>query len=336
MISMISLPFLSVVLNANVIGRVPGTLARPVGLRAAQRSLMMTATSSEVAEAQDVAGGLMPRDRYIASNRFVVRDGAEAKFEARWANRKSRLATLDGFRYFTLMRRVPVEGVAEEYEDDFSYVSFTIWEDKKAFNSWRKGDAFKEAHGGTSIGAFLGAMISSLRVLKGPPSPVFYDGLMHLSSKPKAVPETDGGWRVVEADGVTKLPAEAFVACNRFSVLPGMEAAFEKRWADRESKLQELPGFVSFTMLRRDFGTKMHGSDKGDRSGDTTNYMSATIWENKEAFLNWRKSQQFGQVHGSGSKPGGDSAPKPPPMWATPPKPVFYEGVLVISSPEGA
>lgn len=290
-------------------------------------------------EVYKIKEGLMPRERYIAANRFVVRDGAGPKFEARWANRKSRLATLDGFKYFTLMRRVPIEGVADSYDDDFSYVSFTIWEDKKAFNEWRTGDAFKEAHGGTSIGAFLTTMVSSLLVLKGPPSPFFWDGLMHQSVVPESVPETEGGWRVVEADGVQSLPTEAFIACNRFSVLPGQEKAFEERWANRDSQLKSCSGFVSFTMLRRDLKTKMHGSGDKAKPGDNYNYMSTTIWENKEAFLNWRKSQQFAKAHGGGPKQAGadaEKAPKPPPMWAGPPSPVFYEGVLVIANKDGS
>merc|ERR1712187_93309 len=167
--------------------------------------------------------GLLQADRYIAMNRFRLRDGKGPKFEARWANRKSRLATLDGFQYFTLMRRVPVEGIVDTYDDDFSYVSFTIWDGKPAFTAWRTGDAFKEAHGGTSIGAFLTTMVSSLLVLKGPPKPVFWDGLMHQSVRPESVPVTEGGWRVVEADGKTSLPTEAFIVCNRFTVLAGQE-----------------------------------------------------------------------------------------------------------------
>jgi hypothetical protein len=55
---------------------------------------------------------LLTRDRYIATNRFTVRKGREAKFEKRWATRKSKLATLDGFKYFHLMRRVKVDDIA--------------------------------------------------------------------------------------------------------------------------------------------------------------------------------------------------------------------------------
>merc|ERR1719163_836430 len=99
-------------------------------------------------------------------------------------------------------------------------------------------------------------MISSLRVLKGAPSPVFYDGLLHLAAPPSEDPSkpVEGGWRVVEADGKNLLEGECFVAANRFAVRPGAEAAFEERWSKRDSALAELPGFKSFTMLRRDGG----------------------------------------------------------------------------------
>ena len=40
---------------------------------------------------------------------FTVRPGREAKFEKRWADRSSRLASLDGFKYFHLMRRVGLD-----------------------------------------------------------------------------------------------------------------------------------------------------------------------------------------------------------------------------------
>jgi hypothetical protein len=79
--------------------------------------------------------GLLQRDRYVATNRFAVRKGQQAKFEKRWATRKSRLATLPGFQYFHLMRRVTVnsddssvydEGTSDESAQE-NYVSFTIW-----------------------------------------------------------------------------------------------------------------------------------------------------------------------------------------------------------------
>ena len=54
-----------------------------------------------------VAENQLKTERYIATNRFKVKPNAGPKFEQRWASRKSRLAELDGFRYFQLMRRVP-------------------------------------------------------------------------------------------------------------------------------------------------------------------------------------------------------------------------------------
>ena len=41
-----------------------------------------------------------------AVRRFKVKKGAGAAFEKRWCTRKSKLAVLPGFRFFTLMRRV--------------------------------------------------------------------------------------------------------------------------------------------------------------------------------------------------------------------------------------
>ena len=32
--------------------------------------------------------------------------------------------------------------------EEFNYSSFTVWNDKANFDAWRKGEAFKEAHGG--------------------------------------------------------------------------------------------------------------------------------------------------------------------------------------------
>lgn len=119
-------------------------------------ALQSTAESTDLAT---TSKGLLKRDRYVATNRFAVRPGKAGKFEKRWANRKSRLATLDGFKYFHLMRRVTLdedsdkntydEGNAADETLQGNYVSFTVWEKKSDFSAWRSGEAFKEAHGGT-------------------------------------------------------------------------------------------------------------------------------------------------------------------------------------------
>lgn len=301
-------------------------------------------TEDNEAVADLVAGGLLRRDRYVATNRFAVRNGQEAKFEKRWATRKSKLATLQGFRYFHLMRRVNLEtgeyeGGKTDDEAQGNYVSFTIWERKSDFSVWRNGEAFKEAHGGTSIGAFVSTLVNSALVLRGAPRPAFYDGLLLQAIQPDYVPELSDGWRNVVADGVHTLPTECFIACNQFFVPTENAAAFEQRWAQRDSKLKDCDGFVAFSMLRRDGTQKGHGIVPLESSEPT--YQSTTIWRDRQAFENWRTGSAFQQAHGGGPKPAGGSgdgkpAQPPQPLWTRPPKPVFYEGTLVITSPQGA
>jgi heme-degrading monooxygenase HmoA len=316
-------------------------------------SSVQSLKASTVDISDDAAGtttkGLLKRDRYVATNRFAVRKGQNAKFEKRWATRKSKLAVLDGFKYFHLMRRVTLEEeggggaacVYDEGEDDAAaqgnYVSFTIWDKKSDFSAWRNGEAFKEAHGGTSIGAFLSTMVNSAFVLRGAPKPAFYDGLLLQSVKLDAVPDVVDGWRSIEADGINTLPTECFIASNQFYVPQENAAAFEQRWASRESKLKECEGFMAFSMLRRDGQQKGHGVVP-IAEGEPT-YMSTTIWKDFASFDKWRNGNAFKQAHGGGKPPSegkGEGSQPPQPLWSRPPQTVFYEGTLVISTQEGA
>lgn len=186
-------------------------------------------------------------------------------------------------------------------------------------------------------------MVNSAFVLRGAPRPAFYDSLLVQSMIPESVPETVDGWRNVDADGVNTLPTECFVACNQFYVPLENARAFEQRWASRESKLQECDGFVAFQMLRRDGQAKGHGTVEMDSSEPT--YVSATIWKDRASFDAWKNGSAFQQAHGGESKKSGDDDEKakvdeppkspPAPLWSRPPQPVFYEGVLVISSEQG-
>ena len=45
------------------------------------------------------------------------------------------------------------------------------------------------------------------------------------------------GWRAVTSDGKSLVDGDVFIAMNRFSVAEGQEAAFEERFAARESEL---------------------------------------------------------------------------------------------------
>ena len=100
----------------------------------------------EALQERTLVNGQLPAERYIATNRFKVRPKSMAKFEKRWADRTSRLALLEGFRFFTLLRRVAMDGDESFREDQAelgNYISLTIWENKGNFDAWRTGEAFK-------------------------------------------------------------------------------------------------------------------------------------------------------------------------------------------------
>jgi len=82
----------------------------------------------------------LPREAFVASNRFGIKPGFEKQFEAMWAKRDSSLADLPGFKNFALLRR---EG---DIDDGNTYVSYTTWQDAQAFNHWRGSENFKRSH----------------------------------------------------------------------------------------------------------------------------------------------------------------------------------------------
>ncbi|MDF2232214.1 antibiotic biosynthesis monooxygenase [Albimonas sp. CAU 1670] len=76
-----------------------------------------------------------------------------------------------------------------------------------------------------------------------------------------------------------------FIAMNRFRVAPGRGAEFEEVWRRRDSRLREVPGFVSFRLLR------------GPETEDSVLYVSHTTWTTRAAFEAWTKSEQFRAAH---------------------------------------
>jgi heme-degrading monooxygenase HmoA len=84
-----------------------------------------------------------------------------------------------------------------------------------------------------------------------------------------------------------------YIAMNRFKVIKGSEADFEQVWRSRDSRLGELAGFVEFHLL------------KGAEAEDHTLYSSHTVWNTKEDFVAWTKSEQFRDSH----KSAGDRKP---------------------------
>lgn len=79
---------------------------------------------------------------FIAMNRFKVRKGAEADFEAVWLNREVHLDQVPGFIEFHLLR-------GPERDDHVLYSSHTVWASERHFIDWTRSEAFRAAHGGT-------------------------------------------------------------------------------------------------------------------------------------------------------------------------------------------
>ena len=81
-----------------------------------------------------------------------------------------------------------------------------------------------------------------------------------------------------------------FIAMNRFRIVKGREADFERIWAERDSHLDEVPGFVKFDLLR------------GPEADAHTLYASHSEWQSRDAFEAWTKSDAFRKAHaGAGS-----------------------------------
>lgn len=103
-----------------------------------------------------------------------------------------------------------------------------------------------------------------------------------------------------------------FIAMNHFRVTPGKGEDFEAIWRERETYLDEVPGFVQFALLR------------GDEEGE---YVSHSTWESREAFEAWTQSEAFRKGHAQGSLMG---------ILQGPPQVRLYEAVLSQEAGEAA
>lgn len=99
-----------------------------------------------------------------------------------------------------------------------------------------------------------------------------------------------------------------FIAMNRFTVKLSCEDAFVTMWKSRDSYLEEVPGFISFHLLR------------GPASEDAVIYATHTMWASEEDFRNWVKSDEFRKAH-QGMTPQ-------PELFAAPSKLELFDSVL--------
>jgi heme-degrading monooxygenase HmoA len=151
----------------------------------------------------------------------------------------------------------------------------------------------------------------------GGPRPAFYDALFPTVSdagdfSPFVV---EGGWRKVPADGVNPLPVDVYAVQTRYMVAPGKETAFERAFAERESRtVKDRPaGYLFFHLQRRD----------ALKADDGYNFVSTMFWKNKASFDAWRAQQGATAPPGSAEVVGRPSV-------------AMYEGKLALASPRGA
>jgi len=100
-----------------------------------------------------------------------------------------------------------------------------------------------------------------------------------------------------------------FIAMNRFQVNPGQEDTFEEMWRSRETHLQQVPGFLVFSLLRN--------APMGETQ--TTEYISHSTWASRADFEAWTQSEAFSRGHAQGSVQG---------VLAGPPVVSLYDTVL--------
>lgn len=84
-----------------------------------------------------------------------------------------------------------------------------------------------------------------------------------------------------------------YIAMNRFRIAAGREDEFIEIWKNRDSQLDNVPGFREFHLLR------------GPTDEECTLFASHSVWDSAEAFENWTRSEAFRRAHaGAGGSKG--------------------------------
>ena len=103
-----------------------------------------------------------------------------------------------------------------------------------------------------------------------------------------------------------------FIAMNRFKVFKDAAEEFEAVWKNRDSHLDEMPGFEGFHLLR------------GPEAEDHILYSSHTTWRSRADFEAWTKSEQFRKAH--------SRAPSSRPLYAGHPQFEGFEPVQTLKA----
>jgi len=76
-----------------------------------------------------------------------------------------------------------------------------------------------------------------------------------------------------------------FIAMNRFKIKKGMEEDFIDIWKQRDSHLDGVPGFKTFSLLQ------------GQSFDDYTLFASHSVWQSEQVFEDWTQSDAFRKAH---------------------------------------
>ena len=80
-----------------------------------------------------------------------------------------------------------------------------------------------------------------------------------------------------------------YVTMNRFKIKPEFADAYIQVWKDAGVRTKDVDGFLEFKFFRLD--SKEEGY---------VLFSSYAVWENKEKFLAWTKSEHFRKSHATG------------------------------------
>ena len=84
---------------------------------------------------------------------------------------------------------------------------------------------------------------------------------------------------------------------NRIYVKPEYADAFEQRFRERAGLVDKMPGFISNQVLRP--------------VNDGDPYVVFTLWNSREDFLNWVRSDEFVKGHAQSGTLPKDAFPRP-------------------------
>ena len=94
-----------------------------------------------------------------------------------------------------------------------------------------------------------------------------------------------------------------YIAMNRFRITTGREDDFIDIWKNRETHLDTVLGFKEFHLLR----------GAGDESA--TLFVSHSIWETRDAFEAWTKSDAFKKAHANAGSAKSEGIHQGPPQF---------------------